>query len=596
MPANIEVIDSKKIEAIAPLTTVDLLGSIRGVSIKSYDAKHTSVDMGGYGAEKGGLNNVILLNGRRISNPDMSGVDWSFIPVDNIERIEVYHGGNSVAFGDRAVGGAINIVTKKPVKTGFSVTAEAGSYDMYHGNFAGQYASDKIALLFSFDRFDTDGYRDNSELRTNTANGDFTYYFDKGELNLYGMHSSSKYGLPGGLTRAQISQYGREHSGTTEDGGKDYEYMYGAGGKIILPLGELSLKADFRKIHRNYEYNSFGAYEYTDEIESKSINPFYTIKSESGDISNSLTVGVDLIRYDVDMKTESPFGDSGFDLERTMTGYYVFDRVGYKKAHLEAGYRLQKLDDDFKSDNEDNDESENAYNILAGYDFDKAGKVFIKYDRSFRFATTDEMREYTGDLNTDIETQISKQVTIGYSFEKDIFYLNTDVYAQNSDNEIFTNPTYFPYSNYNLDTKRKGFNLTAGVSTKSILSELSYGYVDAEIDEGDYDGKEIPLLSKHKVKAVIAYKAPCGVFVSYTGKYFSSSYAGNDVNNDKSKIDAYAVSDIKIGYEIKSFDIYFKVNNVFNEQYYDYVFKSDFSESYYPSAERNFVAGVSYKF
>jgi len=107
VPANIEVIDSKKIEAISPLTTVDLLETIRGISIKSYDSKHVSVDMGGYGAEKGGLNNVILLNGRKISNPDMSGVDWSFIPVDNIDRIEVYHGGNSVAFGDRAAGGAI---------------------------------------------------------------------------------------------------------------------------------------------------------------------------------------------------------------------------------------------------------------------------------------------------------------------------------------------------------------------------------------------------------------------------------------------------------------------------------------------------------
>jgi len=126
--SNLEVITSEKIKNLSPSSTPDLLKKISGVSVKSYDAKHVFVDMGGYGAEKGGLNTVILLNGRRINNPDMSGVDWSFIPVDSIERVEVYRGGNSVLFGDRATGGAINIVTKKPVKSGVSVKTEGGSY------------------------------------------------------------------------------------------------------------------------------------------------------------------------------------------------------------------------------------------------------------------------------------------------------------------------------------------------------------------------------------------------------------------------------------------------------------------------------------
>lgn len=598
VPSNIEIIDSKKIEAIAPLTTVELLENIRGISIKGYDAKHINVDMGGYGAEKGGLNNVVLLNGRRISNPDMSGIDWSFIPVDNIERIEVYHGGNSVMFGDRAMGGAINIVTKKPVKTGFKVITEGGSYDMFHGNIAGQYASDKLALLISVDRYETDGYRDNSELRVNTANADLTYYFDKGELNFFVNNTSSEYGLPGSLTKELINEHGREHSNTPADGGDDYEYMFGVGGKIYLPVGELNIKADSRKRHNEYTYNFFGKSDYTDEIKSKSINPSYTFKKESGDFANSFTVGVDHTKYDIDLDTKSPFGNSSFEIERTMTGYYAFDRFNFKKAVFEAGYRYQKLDDDYKSEDNDNDESENAYNVLAGYDFDKAGKVFVKYDRSFRFATTDEMKERSGKLNTDIKTQTAQQFILGYSLKKDIFYLNTDIYSQKSENEIFTNPAGSPFYNYNLDTKRKGLNITAGASTKKVLTELSYGYVDAEIEEGAYDGKEIPLLSKHKVKAVTSYKTPWGVSLSYTGKYFSNSYAGSDVDNVNAKIDAYMVSDVKVAYQVKSFDIYLKVNNVFNEQYYDYAFRSSSysSESYYPAAERNFVAGVSYKF
>lgn len=199
LSSNMEVITNEKIEALSPSSTADLLKTISGVSVKSYDAKHVSIDMGGYGAEKGGLNSVIMLNGRRITSPDMSSIDWNFIPVDSIERVEVYHGGNSVLFGDRATGGAINIVTKKPVKSGFSVKTEAGSYGMYHGNLAGQYASDRSAVLLTLDNYSTDGYRENSELETKSASADATYYHDNFEVNLFGTYTDSGYGLPGVL-------------------------------------------------------------------------------------------------------------------------------------------------------------------------------------------------------------------------------------------------------------------------------------------------------------------------------------------------------------------------------------------------------------
>jgi len=597
LPANIQVIDQEKIKALAPLTTVELLEAVQGVSVKSFDAKHMSVDMGGYGADKGGLNNVIMINGRRITSPDMSGIDWSFIPVDSIERIEVYQGGNSVAFGDRATGGVINIVTKKPVKSGFSVKVEGGSYGTDHGHFAGQYASDRLALIINADKYDTAGYRDNSELRTNSADGDLTYYFDKGEFNIHGSTSSSKYGLPGSLTYDEMSYYGRQYSKTPDDGGEDYEYMYGAGGKLILPVGELHVTADLRKRHRDYTYNYlFGSSNTVDNLKSKAFNHYYTVKTESGSVKNTLTAGIDYIKYDVDAATDFAGALSGFDMERKMTGYYAFDKLKLGRAFFEAGYRDQRLKDDFKSENRDKDESESAYNASAGYDMKSAGKIYVKFDRSFRFPTTDELREYTGALNPELKTQTADEISVGWSFKRNVFYASARAYAQDTDNEIFTNPSYFPYSNYNLDTKRKGADVTAGISRKGLTAELTYSYVDADIDEGDYEGKEVPLLSKDKVKALVAYKAVCGFGVSYAAKYYSSTYAGNDVDNTQEKLDSYWIHDVKLSYAIKNFDIYFKVNNLFNEKYYDYAFRTAYSESYYPAPDRNYTAGVSYKF
>lgn len=592
---NIEVIDSRKIKDLSPSSAADLLKMITGVSVKGYDQKHINVDMGGYGAEKGGLNTAVMINGRKIANPDMSSLDWSFIPVDNIDRVEIYHGGNSVLFGDRATGGAINIVTKKPVKSGFTVKAEGGSYNTYHGNLTGQYADEKLALLLSADSYSTDGYRDNSDLNTKFVSGDATYYGEKYELNVFMNYSDSDYGLPGGVTRAEMEQHGREYSNTPKDGGDDYEYFYGAGGKIFLPVGEFNIKADYHKRNRDYTYYTY-YYHAVDDLVSKSVNPFYTLKIDHRDYSNRLTAGVDYIKYEAESNSDSGYSTSSFEIDREMTGVYVSDRVKYKGAVLEAGYRNQRMEDDYKSDAAGKDESKNAYNLLIGYDSDAAGSVYVRYDRSFRFPTTDEMREYYGTLNTEMEPQTSDTYEAGYSYRKGGYFAGASVYTQKTDNEIFTNPSYVPYSNENIDTKRKGAALRGGYSGKAFQAELSYAYVNADIDEGAYKGKEIPLLSKDQVKGTLGYKTPVGIGVYYFGSYYSSVYAGNDYANTQDKIDAYFVSDVKVDYEYKQFGVYFKVNNVFNEKYYDYAYRTDYSEAYYPAAERNFIAGLTYRY
>ncbi len=93
--------------------------------------KTASVDIRGFG-ETGALNTFVLVDGRRVNEIDLSGVDWTQIPLDQMERIEIVRGSGSVLYGDNAVGGVINIITKKPEKP-FSAKAEVvgGSYG-YH--------------------------------------------------------------------------------------------------------------------------------------------------------------------------------------------------------------------------------------------------------------------------------------------------------------------------------------------------------------------------------------------------------------------------------------------------------------------------------
>lgn len=113
-PATIRVIDAKSIQAQQPEKIADLFKEIPGIQIT------------GEGPFRGipiirGLNSnrvLILVDGQRLNNArestDFAGIQPALVDMTQVERIEVLSGPASVQFGSDAIGGVINIITKKP--------------------------------------------------------------------------------------------------------------------------------------------------------------------------------------------------------------------------------------------------------------------------------------------------------------------------------------------------------------------------------------------------------------------------------------------------------------------------------------------------
>ncbi len=99
----------------------------------------------------------------------------------------------------------------------------------------------------------------------------------------------------------------------------------------------------------------------------------------------------------------------------------------------------------------------------------------------------------------------------------------------------------------------------------------------------------------------ITYAPLKNVQISLLSKYVGKQYMSN-VNEKESKLDAYFVNDLNIGWQMKpkkvfkSIEVNLLINNILNEEYVANGWYSGGWVGYYPQATRNFLAGVALKF
>lgn len=113
---------------------------------------------------------LILLDGHPINDAYASSVNWSTIPMDDVETVEVARGPFSSLYGGNALGGVVNIVTRPVERRQFVATSQVGTYDTI--NYSGRYSDllfGKLGVTGTYERFQTAGHRSRIIAVTPTA-------------------------------------------------------------------------------------------------------------------------------------------------------------------------------------------------------------------------------------------------------------------------------------------------------------------------------------------------------------------------------------------------------------------------------------------
>lgn len=611
LPSSITVVTAEDISNSTAVTVQDVLENVEGFVIRDLygtGAKST-VDSRGFAR---GVNTVVLIDGRRVNEIDLGGVDWNLIPLENVERIEIVRGAGSVLYGDNATSGVINIITKKGKTETTSIDIE-GRIESFSGS------SEHLSISGGGEKYNyylfgktrkTDGYRDNGEFSAKDLTGRLALTpADSFYLDIEGGTHEDSQGYPGGLTEAQINA---DRTQTVDPlNGADYDqYYYNAvAGFDFKDHYNLELSYGFNNRKFDSVFFFFGS-PYTTERDTDrtELKAKFTARRDIAGNKNVLVAGADSYASKVDDES----GTTKTDVEKRETGYYVEDEYSLSPdLTLLAGYRRTSAKFEktevgaFSSGSAEKTIKRNSSKLGLTYNHVPGGKVFVSYSNGFRLPTTDEifgydMSVFPFTVKTTLlepEKATTYEAGISHPLSKDT-NASLTLYTMKVEDELFFNPSTFENENIS-SVKHTGAE--AGIETNlskglSVSANGTYSKVTRE--SGQLDGKTMPLVPKYSANLSGTASLTDELKLSLNANYVGSRFIENDLSNAQEKLPSRTTVDAKLSYSVKSITAFVGVNNLFNKEYSDYAAMDSTGtvKKFYPAPERWYYAGLKASF
>ena len=629
-PVGVTVITREQIANSTAATVPDLLSRYAGINTRNNTGSpDVAVDMRGFGMS-GDQNTLVLLDGQRMNDNELTTVRWSAIPLDAIERVEIQRGGGAVLYGGGATGGTINIITRSPIAGDRSavVGASYGTYNTNELRAAVNLAGTNTGFSLTANQYNSDNYRVNNRLEQGNLLGDLRWTGIRGGLVFkFGLDNQSLR-LPGARTAAQL---GTDPRGTATPG--DYSARDGKqamlSGRYEFDSAELAVDLSYRDTRRIGffdDYSGFGFSTFTDtHAKVWALTPRLKKPYQFLGRDNVLIVGMDADIWDYNALRAARFEQLGapqVDLAATQKdrAYYVQNHTALGAAtKLTLGARLQRVEisandraNPASYANTSQARSPRAWELALRHNLAPALALFGKLGASFRVATVDEIYNQFGgpvfdSILTPLEPQTSRDHEIGLEHMSVRGRLRASLYRMDLRNEIHFNALTF--ANMNLSpTRREGLELEGSWKLGSRWDLFgSYTHARAIFREGvyggvDVSGKNLPLVPRDQAKLGVTWAVADKTRLSGALAYVGKQYYDNDQANNFAggQMPSFLTADLKLSRTIGLWNLTLAGNNLTDKKYYTYAIRGGGAAATnfnaYPMAERHFLFTAEYRF
>lgn len=610
---NITVITKEDIEKSGAKEIEEVLRSVPGVYITGTNAQDFSneVILRGQVPGKSGQNILVLVDGSSInSTTDTGAFDLTLIPIETVERIEVVPNGGNVLYGEGAVGGVINIITKTPQNKKYygKLGIERGNYIRNYNVNIGSKLSSNIGAEVTYLDKTTDGKKHHSEKELEYVGVKTSYKTNDSEL-LLGYRRGEKNSKFSGAVDKKDK---RKSNSTTEAEEIQDILSLNYNLKITNDLNFI-FDGDYKK--RTYsstgvkKINGVSKRVPSTDRDTKTyyLNPQIKYKYLE---DSYVVVGLDYSKGKSDYQSQS-HKSTGSSTTNTFTnresvGAFLTNNMVYDKFLLTQGLRYQKID--YKLENRNNPKKsfehsfeENAYELTGTYFINNNFSTYLTYTRAFRAPTADEAGSWNS-VNGKFDVQTSDTIEFGGKGYLNDIYFSTAIYHSKTENEIFylTKSSGETSGNYNFYDPiiRTGIEISSEQYIKKFTFKESISYIHHEIDGGKYDGKKVPGVPNFIASLGVNYEIMDKFNINTTLLYRGGSFAMYDYHNKLGKQGGYSEINVNANYSLENgITIYAGINNLFDKEYYYAKCSTSKDEiSYFQGTRRNYYVGFKYEF
>ncbi len=495
----------------------------------------------------GSQSSLVMIDGVQVKSNTVGSFDFSNLQMDNIERIEILRGPQSTLWGADAVGGVINIVTKrgrgKPTHT---LAFEGGSFATFKETLSSSGALGKFDYSASASRTDSEGFSAFNENLGGTEDDGYQNTTFSSRMG-YNFLSDGRVELIGRYTKARSEFDGLNMAFVLSDSPNNIlrdETFY-----FALPIEKSITPWWDAKVNTNFNYDDLNIIDST-LGNSKILNRTYTV-----DFQNNLSLGkyASAVLGFEHQVTHGYNSSNNIALENRSQGYYLQGRLNWNdRVLLNAGFRQDdnsRFDDQF------------TYKVEGAYQLKSWGTLLrAAYATGFRVPSVNEVLfPFFG--NPNIQPEESKNWEVG--FEQKLFedrvILGSNYFHTDFDNLIVFDFATFIAQNIGSSTS-KGIEAFARIKILDNL-DLTANYTWNQAQD-DSDSSLLPRRPRHTFSASLHHNWSNKFDSLVTVNHRTKMTSGTGVVGERTIVRA------ALSYQLnKNWKVTARGENLFDEEY-----------------------------